>query len=183
MTEDAGEIGEGFSVEVATKWENAFFSFHPPLTRQVAMRTAIVLGRDGGALTPYINLVKMGLGGQHGNGNQMFSWVHIDDVMNIILFFQNNKNLKGVYNCSAPNPVINRFFMEMLRKKMNVRIGISSPKWLLEMGAVVINTETELALKSRWVIPEKLLKAGYKFKFDQIEDALNEILRLEPSVS
>ena len=182
MTEDAGEIGKGFSVDVASKWEEAFFSFHPSKTRQVAMRTAIVLGRNGGALTPYINLVKLGLGGQHGDGNQMFSWIHIDDVMNIILFFQKNKDLKGVYNCSSPNPVKNRYFMETLRKRMKVRIGLPSPKWLLEMGAVFINTETELALKSRWVIPEKLLKAGYKFKFERIEDALDEILKLEKAV-
>ncbi len=179
MTEVGGEIGKGFSVDVATKWEEAFFAFQLPKTRQVALRMAIVLGKVGGALMPYLNLVKFGLGGHHGNGNQMFSWIHIDDVLHVILFIQKNKNLNGVYNCSSPNPVTNRVLMQTLRKKLNMPIGLPSPKWLLEMGAVVIKTETELALKSRWVVPEKLLKAGYKFKFPQIEDALNDILLLK----
>ena len=176
MTEDQGEIGNGFSVDVATQWEKTFFSFHLEQTRQVALRMAIVLGKNGGVIKPFLNLVRFGLGGRQGNGRQMFSWIHIADVFNIILFVLEHKELNGVYNCSAPNPVTNKIMMNTFREKTNTRFGLPSPAWLLRMGAVLIKTETELILKSRWVIPEKLLKAGYTFKYPVLDEALENIL-------
>jgi len=176
MTEDKGETGTGFSVNVATSWEKAFFSFHLPQTRQVALRIAIVFGSDGGVIKPLINLVRFGLGGPQGKGTQMFSWIHIEDLFNIILFLQSHPELKGAFNCSSPNPISNRELMKTLRQVMNVKIGLPSPEWLLKMGAVIIRTEPELVLKSRWVIPEKLVTAGYKFKYPVIEGTLGNIL-------
>jgi uncharacterized protein len=176
MTESKGEIGKGFSVDVATSWEKSFFSFQLPNTRQVALRMAIVLGKDGGVMKPFINLVRFGLGGIQGNGKQMFSWIHIEDLFNIILFFQSHKKLQGVFNCSAPNPIDNKTLMKTFRQVMKVKIGLPSPAWLLEIGAVIIKTETELILKSRWVVPEKLLEAGYTFKYPTLETALKNIL-------
>lgn len=176
MTENSGEIGSGFSVNVATSWEKAFFTFKLPQTRQVALRMAIVLGKNGGVMKPFMNLVRFGLGGKQGNGNQMFSWIHVEDVFNIILFLQMHKNLNGVFNCSSPNPVKNKILMKTFRECMHVKFGLSSPKWLLEIGAVIIKTETELILKSRWVIPEKLIEAGYIFKYPTIDIALKNIL-------
>jgi len=179
MTESTGEIGKGFSVDVATNWENALFSFQLTKTRQVALRMAIVLGKNGGVMKPFINLVRFGLGGKQGNGNQMFSWIHIEDLLSIILFLQSHKELKGVFNCSSPNPIDNKNLMKILRQTMNVKIGLPSPSWLLQIGAVIINTETELILKSRWVVPEKLLQVGYTFKYPTIDSALNNILHNE----
>ena len=176
MTEDQGEIGKGFSVDVATSWEKAFFSFHLKKTRQVALRMAIVLGRGGGIIRQVLNLIRFGLGGRMGNGRQMFSWIHIADVFNIILFVMEHKELSGVYNCSAPNPVTNEILMKTFRKETNTKIGLPSPAWLLRMGAVIIKTETELILKSRWVIPEKFNKAGYQFKYPTLQLALENIL-------
>jgi len=176
MTEDQGEIGKGFSVDVATNWEKAFFSFHLKQTRQVALRMAIVLGRGGGIIRQVVNLLRFGLGGRMGNGRQMFSWIHIADVFNIILFVMEHKELSGVYNCSAPNPVTNEILMKTFRKETNTKIGLPSPAWLLRMGAVIIKTETELILKSRWVIPEKFNKAGYQFKYPTLQLALENIL-------
>jgi uncharacterized protein (TIGR01777 family) len=176
MTEATGEIGKGFSVNVATNWEKVFFSFQLPQTRQVALRMAIVLGKGGGVVKPFVNLVRFGLGGKQGNGKQMFSWIHIEDLLNIILFFQLHKELNGVFNCSAPNPVDNKTLMKTFRKLMNVKFGLPAPAWLLEMGATIIKTETELILKSRWVVPEKLVEAGYVFKYPAIEPALSNIL-------
>ncbi|WP_223700462.1 TIGR01777 family oxidoreductase [Sutcliffiella deserti] len=176
MTEETGEIGSGFSVEVAKKWESSFFQFHLPKTRQAALRIAIVLGKDGGVMVPFMNLVKFGLGGVQGPGTQKFSWVHMEDVYNIILFLQKRKDLSGVFNCSSPNPVTNREFMTKLRKKMNKNLGLPSPKWMLELGAIFIRTETELILKSRWVIPARLEEEGYSFKFATIDTALEEII-------
>jgi uncharacterized protein len=176
MTESKGEIGKGFSVDVATSWEESFFSFRLPNTRQVAVRMAIVLGKHGGVMKPFINLVRFGLGGKQGNGNQMFSWIHIEDLFSIILFFQSHKELKGVFNCSAPNPIDNKTLMRTLRKVMKVKIGLPSPAWLLKIGAVIIKTEPELILKSRWVVPEKLLESGYIFKYPTLHTALKNIL-------
>ncbi len=175
MTEDAGEIGKGFSVNVATSWEQSFFAFKLPATRQVVLRMAIVLGKDEGVIKPLTNLVRFGLGGKQGNGNQMFSWIHIEDVYNIILFIQSH-NLQGVFNCSAPNPVNNKAFMKTLRQTMHIAAGLPTPVWLLKTGAVIIKTETELILKSRWVIPEKLLKAGYHFKYSFLQEAFENII-------
>lgn len=176
MTEDNGEIGSGFSVEVATSWEKSFFDFNLTKTRQIALRTAIVLGKDGGAMKPLSLLTRLGLGGIQGNGNQMMSWIHIEDLYNIILFLQTETNLDGLFNCSSPKPVNNRTFMKTLRQVLKIPIGLPSPSWLLEIGAIFIRTETELILKSRWVVPERLQKSGYSFKYPDLEPAMKNIL-------
>lgn len=179
MTESEGELGTGFSVNVAKAWEKTFFGFELPQIRQVALRMAIVLGKGGGVTQPLVNLVRFGLGGKQGNGKQRFSWIHIEDLHQIILFLQAHSRLTGVFNCSAPNPVTNEQLMQALRKSLNVPLGLSTPAWLLEFGAVFIRTETELVLKSRWVMPERLLEEGYTFRYANLEEALQNILHHE----
>ncbi len=176
MTESDGEIGTGFSVSVAKGWEESFFSFSLPQTRKVALRIAIVLGDNGGVMQPFKNLVRCGLGGKQGSGKQMFSWIHIEDLYRIIKFVQVEKKLSGAINCSSPNPVDNQTLMEKVRKVMHVKIGIPSPSWLLKIGAFVLGTETELLLKSRWVLPEKLQTEGFKFNYENIDRALVKLL-------
>lgn len=176
MSEASGEIGSGFSVEVANAWEQALFTFQLPNTRQIALRIAIVLGEEGGVMEPYINLVRLGLGGSQGSGKQKFSWIHIDDLYDIIHFLQKKKELSGVFNCSSPQPVSNEEFMRHLRHAMKRKIGLPAPKWMLEMGAVFLRTETELILKSRWVIPERLTQEGYRFKFAELDKAFQQII-------
>ncbi len=177
MTETNGEIGEGFSVDVAKAWEQSLFAFHLPQTRKVALRIAIVLGKDGGVMEPYMNLVRFGLGGVQGTGTQMFSWIHIEDVYQIVQFIQANKELSGVFNASAPQPVSNKDFMNHLRKAKNQNFGLPSPKWMLEIGAVFMRTETELILKSRWVLPERLEEEGYTFTYATLDQALKQIVK------
>ncbi|SNZ13971.1 hypothetical protein SAMN05421503_2181 [Terribacillus aidingensis] len=176
MTETEGEIGTGFSVDVGTKWEETFFSYELPDTRQAALRIAIVLGKDGGVMTPYKNLVKFGFGGNQGTGKQMFSWIHIEDLYQIILFLQEKPALRGVFNCASPEPVSNRELMRTLRKTMHVPFGLPAPKWMLEAGSAMIKTETELVLKSRWIIPERLEREGYMFRYKSLEKTLQDIL-------
>lgn len=177
MTEQDGETGQGFSVEVAKAWEQAFFEFEDlPHTRLVALRIAIVLGKGGGVIKPYTNLVRYGLGGRQGSGKQMFSWIHLEDLYRIILFIQEDKSRKGIYNCSAPHPVKNRELMYTLRKLIGRPWGIPAPTWLLKLGAIIIKTETELVLKSRWVIPQRLLEEGFVFRYPELEPALGQIL-------
>ncbi|MGF9698036.1 TIGR01777 family oxidoreductase [Paenibacillus sp. MABNR03] len=177
MTEKEGEIGSGFSVDVAKAWEQAFFEFSPlPSTRQIALRIAIVLGK-GGVMEPLTNLVRFGLGGSQGSGSQQFSWIHIEDLFRMVLYFQQHPDLEGIFNASSPHPVTNRQLMEGLRRQMGVGIGLPSPRWMLELGARLIRTETELVLKSRWVIPERLEQEGFTFIYDTLDTALHEILK------
>lgn len=177
MTEEQGEIGSGFSVNVAQQWEEAFFSYHLPKTRQAALRISIVLGKDGGVLPVYQNLVRFGLGGKQGTGNQMFSWIHIEDLFRMMLFLRDHEDLQGVFNCSSPNPVTNREFMEKLRRAMNRKLGLPASRWMLEIGAVLIRTETELILKSRWVLPDRLEKAGFTFRYPTLDETLNHLIK------
>lgn len=195
MTESDGEIGTGFSVDVATAWEEALFADDLPRTRRVALRSAIVLGH-GGVLGPLRNLARLGLGGaQHDGpwpvskarkaagtahfpgarkGAQRFSWVHLDDVARIIDFVEQNPELDGPINASAPNPVENTTFMAAVRRVLGVGFGPPVPRWMLELGAIGIRTETELVFKSRWVLPEKLTEAGFEFLYPTLEPALRE---------
>ncbi|WP_458126001.1 TIGR01777 family oxidoreductase [Paenibacillus sp. Z3-2] len=175
MTEKEGEIGSGFSVDVAKAWEQAFFEFSLPSTRQIALRIAIVLG-EGGVMVPMTNLVRFGLGGSQGAGTQQFSWIHIEDLFRMVIYLQEHPQLNGVFNASSPHPVTNRELMASLREQMGVRIGLPSPRWMLELGARFIQTETELVLKSRWVIPERLEREGFTFTYGTLDAALAEIL-------
>lgn len=176
MTEEHGELGSGFSVEVAKAWEHAFFSCDCPDTRQIALRISIVLGPDGGVMGPYRNLVKWGLGGPQGSGKQMFSWIHVEDLYRIVRFLQDHEQLDGVFNCASPQPVSNTQLMRELRSALGAPIGLPAPAWLLEMGAGLIGTETELILKSRWVIPERLERAGFAFTYPTLKQTLKDIL-------
>jgi NAD dependent epimerase/dehydratase family enzyme len=197
MTEAAGELGEGFSVDVATAWEREFFEGELPNTRRVALRMAIVLG-DGSALLPLIRLARFGLGGAQldgrwfstaarrasgtfhrfraRSGRQKFSWIHIADVLGIIRFLRDRAEISGIVNASAPNPSDNRTLMATLRRILGMPFGLPAPRWMLEIGTFVIRTETELVLKSRWVIPERLVNAGYEFTYPELEPALRQIV-------
>ena len=180
MTDEDGQIGNGFSVNVATAWEREFFSHHRDGVRQVALRMAIVLG-DGSALSPLLALARFGLGGtQYGGkthgGRQMFSWVHIDDVYRAIRFIQNDTDLEGHVNVSSPNPVRNYELMATLRRVLGARFGIPLYRWMLEIGSFVIKSETELLLKSRWVVPTTLLAEGFEFEHPVLEEAVRDII-------
>ena len=180
MTDDKGELGSGFSVNVATAWEREFFAHPRAGVRQVALRMAIVLG-DGSALTPLVMLTRLGLGGSQFGGKtkgarQRFSWVHIRDVYRAIEFLAAGPDIGDTVNVSSPNPVENRELMATLRRVLGVRFGIPLFGWMLELGAFAIRTETELLLKSRWVVPTRLLAAGFEFEFPTLESALRDIL-------
>lgn len=177
MDEKKGELGEGFSVDVCKKWEQVFNNQQVPKTRKVILRIAIVLGYEGGAFRPLKNLVKVGLGGKQGNGKQKFSWIHEQDFVRITDYVIKNENVEGVFNVSAPNPVSNMELMNLLRKTLKMPFGLPSPNWLLKIGAVIIRTETELILKSRYVIPGKLIERSFKFDFPQLEDAVEDLIK------
>ncbi len=176
MDEKTGEIGHGFSVNVAKAWEAAFFEKATPGIRKVALRAAIVLGKEGGVMKPYKALTRFGLGGVQGNGWQQFSWIHIEDLYRIICFVKESDSLTGIYNAASPYPVSNKVFMQAMRQRIRPLFHMRTPYWMLHLGAAIIGTATELVLKSRWVIPGKLQEAGYQFKYATIDTALDEVL-------
>lgn len=197
MTESTGEIGTGFSVSIATTWEDEFFSADLPGTRRVALRMAIVLG-DGSALVPLMNLARAGLGGPQldgawpstrarreagtyhapgaRGGRQRFSWIHIDDVLGSIRFLRDHPEIDGVVNLASPHPSDNQAMMRDLRRALGVPFGLPGWRWMLEIGSAAIRTEVELVLKSRWVVPERLTAAGYRFEHPWLDETLKGIV-------
>lgn len=174
-TETNHVIGSGFSVDVCQQWEAAFNAYNDLGVRQILLRTAIVLGKKGGVMAPFKRLAYFGMGGKMGPGNQQFSWIHELDVCRAVEHLLVNEQSSGVYNIAAPNPVRNSVFAATLRKKLGVPFGIPQPKWLLEFGARLIKTETELVLKSRYVLPGRLLEEGFVFQFPDLESCLNDL--------
>jgi uncharacterized protein len=175
MTEATGVIGDDFSMNICKSWEKAFFATTSSQTRKVALRTAIVLGREGEAFHKLKTITRLGLGGQQGNGRQKMSWVHVEDFCRAVEFIINDEKIDGAINISAPNPIDNQTFMKILRDKLKIPFGIPSPTFLLEIGTLFLQTETELLLKSRNVYPERLLNHGFRFRFETVDEALEEI--------
>ena len=175
-TEAAGTIGAGFSVEIATSWEAAFEACPAPHTRKVALRTAIVLGADGGAFPVMARLARFGLCTPQGSGQQWISWLHIHDFCRAVEFLAKADDLSGPVNLCAPHPLRNWEFNTLLDRELRPPLRLPQPKWLLEMGAFVLRTETELILKSRKVYPERLLAAGFHFEYPRCEAAVGELL-------
>jgi NAD dependent epimerase/dehydratase family enzyme len=110
----------------------------------------------------------------------MFSWVHIEDVARMIEWIFENKNAVGIYNCVAPNAISNYSFMKTLRQITDHKFGLTAFTWMLEFGSWLIGTETELILKSRWVIPARAMREGFEFKYKFLNDALSDIISRTP---
>jgi len=175
-TEKNGIIGNDFSMNIAKDWEKAARDSNVSSnTRQVFLRTSVVIGRTSEAYSILKTLVKYGLGGKHGSGKQMMSWIHDNDFIRGIEFIMNHNELEGAINLTSPKPISNLQFMNTLRQCLKSRFGISHPEFLLKIGALVIGTESELLLKSRYVVPDLLLNTGFTFKYPNIKDAFTEI--------
>jgi uncharacterized protein len=192
MDEFTGELGGGeliskyrrapetwdFSISVAKDWEAAFFATPTPRTRKVALRAAIVMSPvPGSAFAIYSNLVRLSLGGSQGNGRQFVSWIHETDFANAVEFLIHRDDIDGPVNLAAPNPLPNRDFMRELRDAWGMPNGLPAPRPLLAMAAMLMRTETELVLKSRRVVPARLLQAGFQFQFPTWPQAAEDLVR------
>ena len=176
MDETNGEIGNDFSMNIAKSWEKVFFETKTPKTLKTALRTSIVLGKNGGAFIPLKTLAKLGFGGKQGKGNQFISWIHEEDFARAVAFVIENK-LENEINIVSPNPIRNVDFMSKLRKAVGMPFSISQPEWLLEFGSKIINTETELVLKSRNVIPKRLQENGFTFNYESVDKTFENLLQ------
>ncbi|WP_154605064.1 TIGR01777 family oxidoreductase [Arthrobacter sp. AQ5-05] len=183
QTERDGELGTGFSVEVARGWEAALAAAVTPETRKIPLRITIVMGPGGGVMRPFVTLVRLGLGGRMGAGTQKYSWIHVTDLLRAVLFIHEQPGIAGPVNIASPKPVTNAELMAEVRRAVRMPFGVPTPAWLLGMGAVLICTETELVLKSRWVLPQKLTDAEFTWRFPSLRGALADIVAGVPVVA
>jgi len=177
-TEATEEAKDRFSVEVAWAWEKALQQAATPNTRKIAMRMAMVLGLGKNSVFPVLRrLVRLGLGGKMGSGRQFVSWIHETDFCRAVEFLIGHPDIEGAVNLTAPNPVPNQEMMRTLRQVCHVPRGLPATEWMLEVGAFFLRTETELIIKSRRVIPGRVLESGFTFKFPTIREAFENLNR------
>lgn len=167
-----------FSIDVATAWERALNDATAPATRKVLLRSAMVMSKDrGGVFATLLALVRYGLGGRAGDGRQYVSWIHEQDFIRAMAWLIARKDLTGAVNLSSPNPVPNAEFMRTLRAAWGKAFGLSATQWMLEIGAFCLRTETELILKSRRVVPGRLLESGFEFQYPTWDEAARELCK------
>jgi hypothetical protein len=187
MDESIGELGGHepnapatwhFSIDVAKNWEAEFFSAATPATRKIALRSAMTMSADkDGIFGTLLKLVRAGLGGTAASGKQFISWIHENDFVRAIDFLIEHQELDGCINICSPCPLPNKEFMRTLRRAWKARIGLPATRWMLALGAIFLRTETELILKSRRVVPQRLLEAGFAFNFADWPAAANDLVQ------
>jgi uncharacterized protein (TIGR01777 family) len=182
MDEATGIIGatpeakDIFSIEVARAWEETLDKAPTPATQKVAMRTAMVFAASkGGAYRVLRGLTRWGLGGAVAGGRQFISWIHEVDLCRAVEWLIQRNDFSGVVNLASPNPITHREMMRIIRRECGVPFGLPATRRMLEFATFVHRTEAELIIKSRRVVPGRLLAAGFQFRFPRMEDAVREI--------
>lgn len=183
--DESGEIGgcpeakDEFSVLVAMEWERVFAEAQTPGTRKAALRTAMVLGLGRNSVLPtLLRLARFGLAGRMGSGRQFVSWIHAEDFCRAVEWITKHDSLAGAVNLAAPNPVTNQELMAAIRELSGMPLGLPATRGMLELGALLLRTETELILKSRRVIPGLLLETGFTFQYPDLRRALQTFARV-----
>lgn len=186
MDEITGEFGGNepgapstwkFSIKVARDWEQEFFKAEMPATRRVALRSAITFHPDRGSVFDVLSrVVRLGLGGTNGSGSQYVSWIHGDDFIHAIDLLLAEESWTGAVNLASPHPLPNRDFMRSLREAWRVPVGVPATSWMVEAAAFFMRTESELLLKSRQVVPTRLLSAGFEFRFPEWPAAARDLV-------
>jgi uncharacterized protein (TIGR01777 family) len=167
-----------FSIDVARAWEKTFDEAYVPRTRKVALRSAMIMSADpGGVFDRLLALVRRGQGGRIGNGRQFMSWVHEHDFIRAVRWLFEHDEIDGIVNIASPHPMPNAEFMRALRDAWGIRAGLPTPRWMLEIGALFLRTESELVLKSRRVVPRRLLEHGFVFNHAHWPEAARDLCR------
>lgn len=166
-----------FSIDVATAWERAVDEAGSLRhTRTVLLRSAMTMSPDsGGIFDVLLRLVRFGLGGRSGDGRQYVSWIHEADFIRAIYWLIEHDTLAGPVNLAAPHPLPNAEFMRVLREAWGIRVGLPASVWMLELGAILLRTESELILKSRRVVPGRLIQHGFEFEFPTWTQAARDL--------
>jgi uncharacterized protein (TIGR01777 family) len=167
-----------FSIDVARAWEAAFAEATTDRTRKVVLRSAMTMSPDAGDIfDTLVRLARLGLGGNAGDGRQFVSWIHCDDFVAAIRWLIDRDDIDGVVNVASPNPLPNAEFMRTLRHACGVSFGLAATRWMLEIGVLLMRTETELILKSRRVVPARLLEHGFEFRYPHWGVAASHLCR------
>jgi len=177
MDEITGELGSDFSPQVVLAWEKEFLKRERGGVRQVAVRSAMVFSRRGGAFPRFVGLTRCGLGGHHASGGQFVSWVHEADVAAFFQWRIDTPEASGIINLVSPNPVRETGLMGELRRRIKPLVAFNVPRWMLDIGAFFLRTETELVLKSRRVVPTRATQLGFAFQHPTINTALDDLFR------
>ncbi|HEX4125677.1 MAG TPA: DUF1731 domain-containing protein [Tepidisphaeraceae bacterium] len=181
VCDEDSALGIGLAPVVGRAWEEAFGAAALPSQRKVILRTSFVIGRDrgagGGALSRLKTLVRLGLGGTIGSGNQGMSWIHEADMNALFARAISDPAMRGIYIASSPNPVSQRQFMHELRRAMHVPIGLPAARWMVKLGApLLMRTDPDLAIYGRYVVSRRLRDEGFAFRFPQLREALKDLL-------
>lgn len=167
-----------YSIQIAKNWEDEMAKANTPSTRRVALRTAMVMGKNPDSVFGVLSkMTRLGLGGPIGGGKQYVSWIHEADFLRALDFILVREDISGAINICAPGPLPQKLFMQELRKAWGVPIGLPATAWMAEIGAFVLRTDTELLLKSRRVVPGRLLNLGFEFKFPNWRQAAEELVK------
>jgi len=180
--DEGGEIGgtpeakDEFSVEVATAWEQELNKARVPHTRKIAMRSAMVMGNRKNSVFPVLQtLAWFGLGGKMGSGKQFVSWIHEADFCRAVEWLIAHEEINGAVNVCAPKPVANAEMMKLFCTVCHRPFGLPAATWMLAVGAFFLRTETELIIKSRRVVPGRLVESGFEFQFPELGQALKHL--------
>jgi uncharacterized protein (TIGR01777 family) len=167
-----------FSIDVAKSWEQTTNEADVRRTRKVMLRSAMTMSPDRGSVFDVLlGLARWGLGGTNGDGRQYVSWIHDHDFIRAVYWLIDGDLLEGPVNLASPNPMPNAEFMRTLRAAWGTRVGLPATKWMLEIGTFLMRTETELILKSRRVVPRRLLESGFVFQFPTWPEAAADLCR------
>lgn len=166
-----------YSVRIARRWEETQAQADVPTTRRVALRTAMVMTPDRGGIFDYLSwLSRLGLGGPVAGGEQYVSWIHGDDFVGAVELLLDRDDLDGPFIVAAPDPVPQRELMRSLRGAWGGRPGLPATKLMAQVGAFALRTDTELLLKSRRVVPQRLLDAGLTFRHPTWDAAATDLV-------
>ncbi len=175
-TEAVAEAKDAFSVEVGKAWEAALAEAATPRTRKIPLRMSLVFGWGQNSVYPVLRrLARLGLGGKMGRGDQYVSWIHARDYCRALQWLVEHPGFSGPVNVVGPNPVPNHEMMRLLRRSCGAPFGLPATEWMLEVGAFILRTETELLIKSRRVIPGRLLQSGFVFEFPTLAAAFDDL--------
>ena len=170
------------SIDIATAWESTLQAAATPHTRRIALRAAMVMARPAevaasdNILSVLQRLTRLGLGGPMAGGRQYVSWIHGDDFCAALDFLIAHEEIVGVVNIAAPTPLPQREFMAALRAAVGVKLGLPATSWMLTIGALFMNSDPELLLKSRRVVPGRLLEHGFVFQHPRWHDAVRSLV-------
>jgi uncharacterized protein (TIGR01777 family) len=176
-TEDSPIDGDGTMAQVARLWEEALNDARTPHTRRIALRITLVLGTGGGVFPIFKRLVSLGQGGAQGSGEQSVSWIHITDLVRLIIFIVETESISGPINAAAPNPLSNRAFMAELRSAMSFPFGIPAPAPLIRMGTALLGVDSELILRGMNVVSKKAPQLGFTFQFETASHAFRALVK------